>query len=120
MSSSKRKKSLCLRTFLRLRGLLCLMRESTMRLSFCFLNTLPFASQLGKISPRLCNRLFLSFSINHFHLFLSLQWFFLKPSVLFATSPDIHSVIFLTQIILRLYILNEVILIPNLFALIAV
>ena len=88
------------------------------RLSLCFLSTLPFALQLGKISPRLCNRLFLSLSVNNFHLFLSLQWFFLKPSVLFSTSTGIHSVIFLTQIILRLYILNEVTLIPNLFALI--
>lgn len=79
---------------LRLLGPLCFMRESTSRLPFCFLSTLPFALQLVEISPRFCSRLFLSFSVNYFHLFLSLHWFFLKPSVLFLASSHasrIHS-----------------------------
>lgn len=93
-------------------------RKTTILFCFVFLSILPFTFQLIDISPQLCSRLFLSFRVNHFHLFPSLQWFFIKPSVLFQVSTGIRSVIPLIQVTFSPHIPNKAIFIPKLFALI--
>lgn len=111
-------KSMCIATFSQVAGAALFHEEKYRKTTIFFFSILPFTFQLIEIPPQLCSRLFLSFRVNHFHLFPSLRWFFIKPSVLFQVSTGIRSVMPLTQVTFSPHIPNKVIFIPKLFALI--